>query len=399
MKKLTALFLALLMCLGAAACGQTAAPAESQTAEKEVHQIGVIVYNLGDEEVVGFREYLVGYIEKNFEMVKFVYSDSIRTQEQEMAFIQSACDSGVEGFMSFRTFDLAAEVALCEKNQAYYMLASGTVDEDEFAAVENNPWFLGIFGPGMDKERSLGNDMAEYFIKEHPAKRYFVLTGGAGMGNDMHRERATGILETLLNQPGVNFTGNVNLMAQATKVTSFSSGDYTVTVCPGYIATDESAFNSAKDTLSTGSYDAALSVLPPAEVVNYLGTATLGVVDSFNERNFQLFANGRMNYLAGKYSSEIGPAFALMLNAVTGYAGDFRQNGKALNVNQCLWVAESADDYNQKYALSSSKTMTGFNFDDLSHVCRVFNPNATVDDLVKLAQECSYEAVLARRGG
>ena len=186
-------------------------------------------------------------------------------------------------------------------------------------------------------------------------------------------------------------------MAQATKVTSFSSGDYTVTVCPGYIATDESAFNSAKDTLSTGAYDAALSVLPPAEVVNYLGTATLGVVDSFNERNFQLFANGKMDYLAGKYSSEIGPAFALMLNAVTGYAGDFRDNGKALNVNQCLWVAESADDYNQKYALSSSKTMTGFNFDDLSQVCRVFNPNANVADLVKLAQECSYEAVLARR--
>ncbi len=389
----------MLMCLGAAACGQTAAPAESQTAEKEVHQIGVIVYNLGDEEVVGFREYLVGYIEKNFEMVKFVYSDSIRTQEQEMAFIQSACDMGVEGFMSFRTFDLAAEVALCEKNQAYYMLASGTVDDDEFAAVENNPWFLGMFGPGMDKERSLGNDMAEHFIKEHPAKRYFVLTGGAGMGNDMHRERAIGILETLLNQPGVNFTGNVYLMAQATKVTSFTTGEYTVTVCPGYIATDESAFNSAKDTLSTGSYDAALSVLPPAEVVNHLGTATLGVVDSFNERNFQLFANGKMDYLAGKYSSEIGPAFALMLNAVTGYAEDFRQNGKALNVNQCLWVAESADDYNQKYALSSSKTMTGFNFDDLSQVCRVFNPNATVDDLVKLAQECSYEAVLARRGG
>ena len=88
-----------------------------------------------------------------------------------------------------------------------------------------------------------------------------------------------------------------------------------------------------------------------------------------------------------------------MLNAVTGYAEDFRDNGKALNVNQCLWVAENADDYSQKYALSSSKTMTGFNFDDLSKVCRVFNPNATVDDLVKLAQECSSEAVRARRGG
>ena len=43
-----------------------------------------------------------------------------------MAFIQDSCDQGVEGFLSFRTFDLKAEVELCEKNSAYYLLASGT---------------------------------------------------------------------------------------------------------------------------------------------------------------------------------------------------------------------------------------------------------------------------------
>ena len=213
----------------------------------------------------------------------------------------------------------------------------------------------------------------------------------------MHLQRSIGILETILTQPGVTFTGNISLLAQSTRVTSFSTDDFTVTVCPGYIATDESAFNSAKDTLSTGSYDAALCVLPPAEVVNYLGTATLGVVDSFNERNFQLFNKGKMDYLAGKYSSVVGPAFALMLNAVTGHAGDFRQNGKALKVHQCLWIAEGAEDYNAKYALSQSESMNAFNYDDLSHVIRLYNPNATLQDLLTLADGCSFEAVVARR--
>ena len=96
-------------------------------ADEGVHRIGVIVYSAADEEVLGFKEYLKGYIEQNFEMVKFVYSDSIETLEEELDFIQAACDSGVEGFMSFLSQDLKAEVALCEKNQAYYMLASGTV--------------------------------------------------------------------------------------------------------------------------------------------------------------------------------------------------------------------------------------------------------------------------------
>ena len=83
-------------------------------AEDQVHSIGVIVYNTSDEEVLGFKEYLKGYIESNFEMVRFVYSDSISTAEEELQFIQAACDNGVEGFMSFTSNNLPAEVALCE---------------------------------------------------------------------------------------------------------------------------------------------------------------------------------------------------------------------------------------------------------------------------------------------
>ena len=106
MKKLILILLAAALCLGIAACGSAAGNAEPD--KETVHQIGVIVYNLGDEEVIGIREYLQGYIEKNLDMVKFVYSGSISSREEEMAFIQNACDNGVEGFMSFRTYDLAA---------------------------------------------------------------------------------------------------------------------------------------------------------------------------------------------------------------------------------------------------------------------------------------------------
>ena len=159
MKKILALSLALFMLLGLIACSDESGGSE------EVHKIGVIVYNLGDEEVIGIREYLQGYIEKNFEMVRFVYSDSIRSAEQEMAFIQEACDQGVEGFMSFLTYDLKAEVELCEKNSVYYMLASGTVSDEDFAAVEDNPWFLGMFGPGEQSEYTAGI--------ENPCQGYF----------------------------------------------------------------------------------------------------------------------------------------------------------------------------------------------------------------------------------
>ena len=75
-KKAIALILALALCLAVAACGSASQPAAPRYTSEPVHKIGVIVYNTGDEEVIGFREYLQGYIESNFQMVQFVYSGS-----------------------------------------------------------------------------------------------------------------------------------------------------------------------------------------------------------------------------------------------------------------------------------------------------------------------------------
>ena len=128
MRRFTALLIIIVICLGLAACGTSSADIPAHTREPQ-HKIGVIVYNTADQEVNGFREYLTGYITSNFEMVQFVYSGSITSGAEELEFIQRACDEGVEGFMSFLSHDLEAEVALCEKNQAYYLLASGTVTD------------------------------------------------------------------------------------------------------------------------------------------------------------------------------------------------------------------------------------------------------------------------------
>ena len=73
MKRIMALLLALALCVGLADCSGQDGDTAAQT-DGEVHKIGVIVYNTADEEVIGFREYLKGYIEDNFEMVDFVYS-------------------------------------------------------------------------------------------------------------------------------------------------------------------------------------------------------------------------------------------------------------------------------------------------------------------------------------
>ena len=396
MNKLTALVLVLLLTLCTASCGQ-AQPEPPEQPKGSVHKIGVIVYNTADEEVIGFREYLQGYIESNFEMVEFLYSDSIRSREEELAFIQSACDSGAEGFLSFLSQDLAAEVELCGKNEAYYLLASGTVSAEDFEAVADDPWFLGMFGPGQPFEFQAGADMARFFIGEGVGTHYFVLSGGAAMGNEMHYQRTLGILDTFASAYGVAFpTSREGLAATAEPVT-VETDKLTVTICPGYVSRDE-YLETASRTWSAGTYDAVLSVLPPAGMLSVIGKVPLGVVDSYHTRNLQLFTDGTLRFVVGKYSSLVGPAFALMLNAVTGYAEEFRDGGRAVQVTQGFWKSSSQEDYVEKYTLSSSAAKNAYNFDDLAAVIKLYNPDADLNSLIALAEACSYHAVEARRG-
>ena len=394
-KRFFAFALALCLCLASCGPAQQAGPKQP---EEPVHKIGVIVYNTADEEVIGFREYLQGYIESNFEMVEFVYSDSIRTEEEELAFIQSACDSGVEGFLSFLTRDLAAEVALCGKNGAYYLLASGTVSAEDFEAVADDPWFLGMFGPGQAFEFQAGADMARFFIGEKTGTRYFILSGGAAMGNEMHYQRTLGILDTFASAYGVAFPVSREELAGAAEPVTVETEKISVTICPGYVAREE-YLKTASSTYAAGTYDAVLSVLPPEGMISVIGKTPLGVVDSYHTRNLQLFTDGTLQFVVGKYSSMVGPAFALMLNAVTGYADDFREDGRAVQVTQGFWKSSSLEDYVEKYTLSSSAAKNAYNFDDLSAVIRIYNPGAELNSLIALAEACSYYAVEARRGG
>lgn len=380
-----ALILALALCAMTPAC-----------AEGELHRIGVIVYNTADEEVLGFKEYLKGYIEQNFEMVEFVYSYSINSEEQELQFIQAACDSGVEGFLSFTSYDLPREVELCAENGAYYLLASGTVAAGDFEAVEDNPYFLGAFGPGQPFEFQAGADIARYFIREKAGTRFFVLSGGAALGNEMHYQRTLGVLDTLASAYGASFPLTRDAIARTAEPLTVETDRVSITVCPGYLRMED-AFNAAKAAFEAGEYDAVLSVLPPLDAVDFIGKTPLGVIDSYNTRNLQLVTEGVLKVVVGKYNSIVGPAFALMLNAVTGYAEDFRENGKAVQVIQGFWTSENAEDYNDKYALSTSAAMNAYNFDDLAHVIRIYNPDADLNALCALAEACSYRAVQARR--
>ena len=253
-----------------------------------------------------------------------------------------------------------------------------------------------MFGPGQPFEFQAGADLARFFIRERTGNRYFVLSGGAAMGNEMHYQRTLGILDTFASAYGIAFPMPREELAKVSEPTTVELEKLTVTICPGYVSR-ANFLETAKQAFAAGSYDAVLSVLPPVEMAAAIGNTPLGVVDAYHTRNLQLFTNGPLQFVVGKYSSMVGPAFALMLNAVTGYAKDFRAEGRAVRVTQGFWTSESEEDYVAKYTLSSSAAKNAYNFDDLSRVIRIYNPDADLAELVALAEACSFFAVEARR--
>lgn len=411
MKRIVSILLAVVMaafCIGG--CGDSSSEKDStDTAELEEentqtageigeHKIGVAVYDVTDDEVITFRDYLEGYIQECFPEVEFYYSYSIRSEEEEMQFLEEACAEGVEGIMSFITYDLKAEVEYCESRGVYYMLASGTITDELFEEVADNAYFLGVVGPGDEIEYQAGVNMAEYFINEMDGDSYIVFTGGASMGNEMHRMRSVGTL-TVFEETFGDLGESPETLAVTEEPVRLSIGDINLTVFPGYTTIEEVA-DAVREELQSTEYDFALSMFSMYSIVDYLREAGVkqGVVDCYSMTNMDLFGDGTLCYVEGKFSSIIGPSFAAMYNAITGYAEEFRVDGKAFNLTQGFWTSRSAEEYSDRYALATGIYVNAYNYEDLQSVMKTYDETASLDKLQELVEAYSYEEAEARRG-
>lgn len=395
MKRLIAILAAaaVLLCMGGCIAGT-----QKGKDERAEHKIAVAVYDVTDDEVIAFREYLTGYIQECFPEVEFMYSYAIRSAEDEMAFLKEACEKGAEGVMSFITYDLSEEVAYCASKGVYYMLASGTVTDEAYEAVADDPYFVGVVGPGKEIEHQAGADMAEYFINEMDGDRYILFTGGASIGNEMHRVRSVGALEVFEREFG-SLGQDVEELALTEEPVKLTVGDIELTVFPGY-TTREEVGEAAKKEMESADYDFALSMFSMYSMVDVFRKEEIkqGVIDCYSMTNKDLFADGTLCYVAGKFSSTIGPSFAAMYNAVTGYGEDFREDGRAFKMIQGYWLSKDKKEYNDQYALATGVYVNAYNYEDLCSVMKIYDKSADFDGLKALTEAYTREEAEARRG-
>ena len=361
MKKVLSMILALVMVLTLAACGSAPAagstPAASGSAsetgsapaasDKPV-KIGVLVSDVSGEEALGFRAYYEDYIAKNYN-VTFTYTEQLEDAAAEKAAIEKFAAQGYNAILSLAASDRATQIETCEANGLYYAVVSGMLDDAQFEQFKSSQYFVGQIGPSMDTEYEAGYAMGKYFA-DQGVKTVGIY--GAFIPNPMHVYRTAGVLAGL----GCTYGGASDKDGiagqlfgdQGVDMSKVSCGDTEVL---GYFqGFGDTTFDELNAILSQEP-EAFLSVGMAttffADALNGAGVP-YSDIDSFTSGNAANMAEGTLTYLAGKYSSSIGPIFAAVMNAVNG--SPVRDaDGNALSISQSYLVATDSAAFDSIY--------------------------------------------------
>lgn len=188
-------------------------------------------------------------------------------------------------------------------------------------------------------------------------------------------------------------------LAATEDVVRSALGDRGLTVFPGYTTREELGEKVVKELEST-EYDFALSMFSMYSIVDVARKEGVrqGVIDCYSMTNKDLFADGTLCYAAGKFSSTIGPSFAAMYNAATGYGEEFREDGRAFQMTQGYWISKDRKEYDTQYALATGIYVNAHNYEDLCSVMKGYDEKASFEKLKALTEAYTRKDARVRRG-
>ena len=307
MKKAISLLLVLLMVVSLAAIGGTAMA-------KGPVKIGVLVADVSGEEALGFRNYYENYIAANYD-VTFTYTEQLADAAAEKSAIEKFAAQGYDAILSLSSSDRVTQLETCAEYEMYYAVASGMLDDAQYEQFKTNEYFVGQIGPSMDTEFEAGYAMGKYFADKGVKT---IGLYGAFIPNPMHVYRAAGVIAGI----GATYGG----ASEKDAIVGQIFGDMTVDLSKveggdvkivGYFqGFGDTTFDELFGIIGQGP-EAFLSVgMATTFFTDALNNAGVEFsdIDSFTTGNAAAMADGKLVYLAGKYSSSVGPIFAAVLN-------------------------------------------------------------------------------------
>lgn len=383
----------------------TEAPEVKEIVLTENVKIGVAIYDSVDTEVLAFQAYYKEYIEKNLTNVEFIYSSTIDNTEKEIAFIESCKAQGVQGIISFVSQDTISAINKCEQLEMYYIKGAGSVSDEIFDQVKTMEFFVGTIGPSLETEKTVGYNMAKYFIEQNAGEnKNFVIHAGFIDRVEMHRARLAGIVEAFA-EVGVTYSRTDTEMTTELGTFDVGSTGYTIDIFKGVPIDPATFFPLANQKIGADGVQVMMSVLSGydflAAPVNGAEEAKgtdikVSAICSYTDAYFTAFEDGKVDYVAAKYAAQSGPVFAAIYNAITGYSEEFRDNGNAFRLEQGYWVSTNKEEYGTSYELATSLEKPAYTVAALKSVIKEYNPDATLVDLKALTEAWDLEQVNQR---
>ena len=200
----------------------------------------------------------------------------------------------------------------------------------------------------MDTEYEAGVEMGKFFA-DKGIKTAAIY--GAFIPNPMHVYRTAGVLAGLgLSYGGATTEEDVVGLIFADQGVDLSkiSGDIKiVSYLQGYGDTTTDEINAAIQAAPEAFISVGMATTFFTQQLNAAGIE-FSDIDSFTKSNGEAITNGKLVYLAGKYSSSVGPAFALVMNAINGNVIRDAQ-GNAVSLSQNYQVATDSETFDKFY--------------------------------------------------
>ncbi len=363
-----------------AGCGAKKETGSDKSEKKESAKIGVLVADVSGEEAQGFRSYYENYIADNYD-VEFSYTDALESAEDEKAAIEKFASQGCQAIISFSSSDRAQQIETCEKYGVYYAVASGVLDDQQYETYKTYEHFVGQVGPSNETEFEAGKDMGAYYKEEGVSK---VALYGAFVPNPMHVYRVAGVLAGL----GCTYGGASDMDAivgqifqdQTVDLSKVAGDVEVVAYLQGYGDTTTDELNAAIQKTPDAFISVGMATTFFTQSLNEAGIS-FSDIDSFTATNETAMKEGKLTYLSGKYSSSIGPVFALVMNAIDGNV--IRdEDGNAPSISQKYLVATDVETFD-KYYVSDNGDSPIYDKETLDNI---IGENVTFDDVKTLVE-------------
>lgn len=383
LKKITGMLLTGALTMGLlAGCGSGSESEgnKSEGGNPDPVKIGVLVADVSGEEAQGFRAYYENYIAENYN-VEFEYTDALEDASGEKAAIEKFASQGCDAVISFSSSDRAMQIETCEEYGVYYAIASGVLDEEQYETYKGYEHFVGQVGPSNEVEFETGKAMGEYYREQGVEN---VAVYGAFIPNPMHVYRVAGVIAGL----GDTYGGSADMNEMVGQIFADQTVDLTkiagdvnvVAYLQGYGDTTTDEINAAIQKSPDALLSVGMATTFFTQTLNEAGIP-FGDIDSFTEANGEAIKNGELTYLAGKYSSSIGPVFALVMNAVEGNVIRDAE-GNAASVSQNYFVATDGETFDEYYVQDNGDNPIY----DKETLDTIIGEDVTYDDVAALVE-------------